>query len=195
MTPQLTTQPGLADSAPGETHLTGEQFGELMARPAESAGAELALAEAHLLVCEQCAAELASLREAICLFREASSTYADEELRRRPSWILPERRSFSRSLVPAYWVAAAAMFMTALFPLQVLRRHSVAPAPAAVSSVAASDADRDAQSDEALLEDVNSEISRSVPASMQALADPSDDETAVNSETSVPTSNQRKDQP
>jgi anti-sigma factor RsiW len=193
MTPQLTTQPGLADSAPGETHLTGEQFGELMARPAESAGAELALAEAHLLVCEQCAAELASLREAICLFREASSTYADEELRRRPSWILPERRSFSRSLVPAYWVAAAAMFMTALFPLQVLRRHSVAPAPAAVSSVAASDADRDAQSDEALLEDVNSEISRSVPASMQALADPSDDETAVNSETSVPTSNQRKD--
>ena len=193
MTPQLTTQPGLADSAPGETHLTGEQFGELMARPAESAGAELALAEAHLLVCEQCAAELASLREAICLFREASSTYADEELRRRPSWILPERRSFSRSLVPAYWVAAAAMFMTALFPLQVLRRHSVAPAPAAVSSVAASDADRDAQSDEALLEDVNSEISRSVPASMQALADPSDDETAANSETSVPTSNQRKD--
>ncbi|MGA2438955.1 MAG: hypothetical protein ABSF57_10655 [Acidobacteriaceae bacterium] len=193
MTPQLTTQPGLADSAPGETHLTGEQFGELMARPAESAGAELALAEAHLLVCEQCAAELASLREAICLFREASSTYADEELRRRPSWILPERRSFSRSLVPAYWVAAAAMFMTALFPLQVLRRHSVAPAPAAVSSVAASDADRDAQSDEALLEDVNSEISRSVPASMQALADPSDDETAVNSETSVATSNQRKD--
>jgi hypothetical protein len=85
------------------------------------------------------------------------------------------------------------MFMTALFPLQVLRRHSVAPAPAAVSSVAASDADRDAQSDEALLEDVNSEISRSVPASMQALADPSDDETAVNSETSVATSNQRKD--
>jgi len=194
MTPQLTTQPGIADSAPlGETHLTGEQFGELMARSAEAAGPELALAEAHLQVCERCAAELASLREAICLFREASSTYADEELRRRPRWILPERRSFSRSLVPAYWVAAAAMFMTALFPLQVLRRHSVAPAPAAVSSVAASDADRDAQSDEALLEDVNSEISRSVPASMQALADPSDDETAVNSETSVATSNQRKD--
>ena len=193
MTPQLTTQPGLADSAPGETHLTGEQFGELMARPAESAGAELALAEAHLLVCEQCAAELASLREAICLFREASSTYADEELRRRPSWILPERRSFSRSLVPAYWVAAAAMFMTALFPLQVLHRHSAQPAPAGVSSVASSDADRDAQSDEALLEDVNREISASVPTSMQALADPSDDETAVNSETSVATSNQRKD--
>ena len=86
MTPQLTTQPSLADSAPGKSHLTGEQFGELMAGTTEAAGGELALAEAHLLVCEQCAAELASLREAITLFREASGTYADEELRRRPRW-------------------------------------------------------------------------------------------------------------
>jgi len=200
MTPQprteeLAGQPGCGCGSPGKSHLTGEQFGELMAGTTEAAGGELALAEAHLLVCEQCAAELASLREAICVFREASSTYADEELRRRPRWILPERRSFSLSLVPAYWVAAAAMFITALFPLQVLRHHNVPQAPAGVSSVAVSNAASDAQSDEALLEDVNSEISRSVPASMQALADPSDDETAANSETSVPTSNQRKDQP
>ena len=189
MTPQLRTQPGLADSAPGESHLTGEQFGELMAGTTEAAGGELALAEAHLLVCEQCAAELASLREAICVFREASNAYADEELRLRSRWILPERRSTSLSLVPAYWVAAAAMFLTALFPLQLLRRHNVAPPPA----VATSNADRSAQSDEALLEDVNSEISATVPTPMQALADPGDDETAANSETSVPTSNQRKD--
>ena len=195
MTPQLRTQPGLADNAPGESHLTGEQFGELMAGTTEAAGGESTSAEAHLKACEQCAAELASMREAITLFREASNAYANEELRRRPRWILPERRSFSLSLVPAYWVAAAAMFMTALFPLQVLRHHNVPKAPAGVSSVAVSNAASDAQSDEALLEDVDSEISRSVPASMQALADPSDDETAANSETSVPTSNQRKDQP
>jgi hypothetical protein len=134
----------------GENHLTGEQFGELMAGTTEAAGGELALAEAHLLVCEQCAAELASLREAICFYREASIAYADEELRQRPRWILPARSSSPRSLVPAYWVAAAAMLLTALFPLQVMRRHSVAPAAASVSSVAASDAGRDAQSDEAL---------------------------------------------
>jgi hypothetical protein len=191
MTPQLRTQPGLADSAPGKSHLTGEQFGELMAGSTESAGGELAPAEAHLMVCEQCAAELASLREAICVFREASNAYADEELRRRPRWVLPERRSTSLSLVPAYWVAAAAMFLTALFPLQVLRRHSAQPQATAV--VASSTPTSSAQSDEALLEDVNSEISATVPTSMQALADPSDDETAANSETSVPTSNQRKD--
>ncbi len=191
MTPQLRTQPGLADSAPGESHLTGEQFGELMAGTTEAAGGESTSAEAHLKACEQCAAELASMKEAIALFREASNAYANEELRRRPRWVLPERRSFSRSLVPAYWVAAAAMFLTALLPLQVLRRHSAQPQ--ATAAVASSTPASSAQSDEALLEDVNSEISATVPTSMQALADPSDDETAVNSETSVPTSNQRKD--
>ena len=198
MTPQARTEEAagqFGDGAAklGESHLTGEQFGELMAGTTEAAGGELALAEAHLLVCEQCAMELASLREAICFFREASNAYADEELRQRPRWILPARSSFSRSLAPAYWVAAAAMLLTALFPLQVMRRHSVAPAAASVSSVAASAAGRDTQSDEALLADVNSEISASVPTSMQTLADPNNDGTAVNSENSVATSNQRKD--
>jgi anti-sigma factor RsiW len=198
MTPQARTeeaagQHGDGAAMLGENHLTGEQFGELMAGTTEAAGGELALAEAHLLVCEQCAAELASLREAICFYREASIAYADEELRQRPRWILPARSSSPRSLVPAYWVAAAAMLLTALFPLQVMRRHSVAPAAASVSSVAASDAGRDAQSDEALLEDVNSEISASVPTSMQALADPSDDASTASIATSDTTSNQRKD--
>jgi anti-sigma factor RsiW len=199
MTPQLTTeqlaaQSGTTECAPlGETHLTGEQFGELMGGTTETASAELAQAEAHLLVCEQCAAEFASLREAISLFREASNAYADEELRSRPRWILPARRSLSHSLIPAYWVAATAMFLTALLPLQVMRRHTHAPPAAGVSSVAASNAASNAQSDEALLEDVNSEISASVPTSMQALADPTADASTVNNETSVPTTNQRKD--
>jgi anti-sigma factor RsiW len=151
------------------------------------------VAEAHLLVCEQCAMELASLREAISLFREASNAYADKELRSRPRWILPARRSHSQSLIPAYWVAAAAMFLTALLPLQMMRRHTLAPPAAGVSSVAVSNTASDTQSDEALLEDVNSEISASVPTSMQALADPTADETAVNSKASVSTTDQRKD--
>ena len=199
MTPQRTTeqlaaQAGTTDCAAlGETHLTGEQFGELMGGTTETASAELAQAEAHLLVCEQCAAEFASLREAISLFREASNAYADKELRSRPRWILPARRSHSQSLIPAYWVAAAAMFLTALLPLQMMRRHTLAPPAAGVSSVAVSNAASDTQSDEALLEDVNSEISASVPTSMQALADPTADASTVNNETSVPTTDQKKD--
>jgi anti-sigma factor RsiW len=202
MTPQARTEEvarqfGDGSAKLGESHLTGEEFGELMAGTTEAAGGELALGEAHLLVCEQCAMELASMREAICFYREASNAYADEELRQRPRWILPERSSSPRSLAPAYWLAAAAMLLTALFPLQVMRRHRVAPAAASVSSVAASnavsDAGHDAQSDEALLEDVNSEISASVPTSMQALADPSDDASTASISTSDSTSNQRKD--
>jgi hypothetical protein len=191
MTPKPTTRSGITDSAPGENHLTGEEFGELMTRPAETAEAESTPAEAHVRVCEQCATELASLREAITLFREASSTYADEELRKMPRWEIPTRRVFTHRLVPAYWVAAAAMFLTALFPLQVLRRHNAQPQATAV--VASNTPASTAQSDEALLDDVNSEISASVPTSMQALADPNDDETVADNESSVTTSNQRKD--
>jgi hypothetical protein len=51
--------------------------------------------------------------------------------------------------------------------------------------------DRSAQSDEALLEDVDRDTSASVPASMQALADPTDGAASVNP--SVSTSTQRKD--
>jgi anti-sigma factor RsiW len=199
MTPEARTEEaagqfGDGAATRGENHLTGEEFGELMAGTTEAAGDVLAQAEAHLLVCEQCSAELASLREAICFYREASSAYADEELRKRPRWILPARSTTSRSLVPAYWATAAAMFLIALLPMQVIRRHSAASAAASVSSVAASNAaGSNAQSDEALLEDVNSEISASVPSSMQALADPNNDGTAASNATSDTTSNQRKD--
>jgi hypothetical protein len=85
------------------------------------------------------------------------------------------------------------MFLTALLPLQVMRRHTLAPPAASVSSVAVSNTASDTQSDEALLEDVNSEISASVPTSMQALADPTADASTANNETSVPTTDQRKD--
>ncbi len=160
----------------GSAHLTDEQFGALLARwPPQGAGAELALAEAHLLGCAACAAELARLRESIALFREASSAYADAELRRIPRWIPPDRRVLSHTMAPAYWVAAAAMLLTAVLPLQVLRRHAVAPRAAVAASAAASVAMGDtasaAQSDEALLDDVNREISATLPAPMQALAD------------------------
>lgn len=191
---QLAAQPGSTQHAPpGESHLTGEQFGELLARPAEAVGPEPTLAEAHLLACGQCTAELASLREAITLFRDASSAYADEQLRGIPQWKLPNRRVFSHTFAPAYWFVAAAMFLTALLPLQVMRRHKLHPAAAVVSSAAVSEPDRDAQSDEMLLDEVNREISASVPTPMQALADPSADTSTVNNETSVTTSTQRKD--
>jgi hypothetical protein len=175
----------------GEGHLTEEQFGELIAASAKAA-ADIAPAEAHVRGCEPCAAELASLRECLSLFRDASTAYADRELRRIPRVKLPARRPlFFPSLEPAYWaVAAAAIFLAALLPMQTLRRHAVQPAPAV--AVGAANASVGTESDEALLEDVNREESASVPAAMQALEDPSGSTTSTGIETSNETSDQRK---
>jgi len=186
MTPELVPHPL---TVRGGTHLTGEQFGELLSCSTETAGPEPTLAEAHLLACEACATELASLREVISLFCEASKAYAEEELRGIPRWKIPRRRLFTHTFVPVNWLTAAAIFLTALLPLQVLHRHAVQTPPAITDS----EADRSAQSDEALMDDVNRDLSATVPTSMQALDDPTDDASAADSESSDSTSTQRKD--
>jgi len=185
MTPQLVSQPVIVPPAIiAAPHLTEDQFGELIAPSAETANSSLALAEAHLISCEQCAAELAGLRESLSLFRQASIAYADSELRRLPQVSLPARPTFFPALQSAYWAAAAALVLAAFLPTQMLRRHALLPSP----SYAATVADSPVESDEALLNDVNREVSASVPDPMQALADPT---SSVDS--SVPTSTQRKD--
>jgi hypothetical protein len=197
MTPQLASQPGVAACADLDsrhlTHLTEDQFGELLTDSPGPSGSDpgpnAALAAAHLLSCRQCAAELTTLRESLSLFREATNAYAGNELRRRPQMSLPTRRLLSPALEPAYWAAAAAIVLAAFLPMQFLRQHPSQPAPSVVASVA----DRSAQSDEALLEDVNREISASVPAPMQALADPTGGEASVDLDSSAAPSTQRKD--
>jgi hypothetical protein len=177
MTPQLTLQPSLA-------HLTEDQFGELLA---DTSGPALESAKAHLLACDQCASELAGLRDSISLFRQASNAYADNELRSLPPVSLPARGVLSPALVPTYWLAAAALFLAAILPMQSLRQHRF-PAPPAVS---AGTAESTSQSDEALLEDIDSYTSASVPAPMQALADPSFSSTGITA--TIQNSDQRKD--
>ena len=144
-------------------HLTEEQFGDLLSGSGPTP--ETALAEAHFLACAQCAAELDSLRASLSLFRQATVVYADNHLRplsQEPIRIRPA------AFQSAYWAtAAAALLLAAILPLQRLHRHSPPPA-----STIARVADRPTESDEALLESVNTEITESVPTPMKALADP-----------------------
>jgi hypothetical protein len=191
MTPQLTLLPNMVPRRPGAAHLTPahlteDQFGELLSVRTSAVYPALASAEAHLLACEQCAAELAGLRESLSLFRMASNAHADNELRQMPRVSLPVRGAFSPALEPTWWVAAAAVFLAAILPMQSLRQHTFRSAPAV--SVTASDSAT--ESDEALLEDVDRDTSASVPAPMQALADPTG---SISSTASVSTSVQRKD--
>jgi anti-sigma factor RsiW len=171
------------EAQPNTRHLTEEQFGELLAPSAETSN--LALAEAHLASCEQCSAELASLRDSLSLFRKATGAYAENELRGLPQWSasrMPVRRPI---LQPVYWAVAAALLLAAVLPLEMFHRHAAPPPPATVAVTAP---DRPAVSDEALFESVNSEISEAVPTPMQALADPTSNATSF-----VQNSTQRKD--
>lgn len=188
MSPQVAPAPSIV---PINDHLTEEQFGELIAASSSTSEPGIARAEAHLRGCEQCATELSSLRECLCLFREASTAYANDQLRSVPKVVLPARRRllFFPRLQPAYMAAAAAaIILAALVPLQLLHRHAPHPLPAAAATVATAPM----ESDDALLEDVNSEVSASVPSSMQALADPTD--SAATTSTGIETSTQNPDQ-
>lgn len=195
MTPQLAPQPIIA--APAllhNAHLTSEQMEQLLS--ASSSDAAVAAARAHLVFCEACAAELAALRDSLSVFRQASSAHAANQLRSLPPLSIPTRSMLFSAMQPAQWVAAAALFLAALLPLQTsLRRQALQPAPANVANVAGGIPAQPAESDEALLQDVDQEMSASVPTPMQALADPTSDGATTQSPAQTPdqTATQRKD--
>jgi hypothetical protein len=189
MTPQLALEPTIAGHL-GGPHLTEEQFGELLAQPAGPVNSAIVAAEAHLLTCEQCAAELTALRASLSLFREASTAHADNVLRRLPQITVPVRGIFSPALQRAYLATAAAtVFLAALLPMQMLRQHA-ARSSAAVSASAPGSL---AESDEALLDDVDRDASASVPSPMRALADPTAIPSSPGFDSSISSSDQRKD--
>jgi hypothetical protein len=185
----MTAQPNLDPGS--EMHLTGDEMAELLAAKSQGQPADttdLGPVQRHLAACPECSAELSSLRESIGFFQQASVAFADRELARSERRVPQPRRMPAVPMQTAWWIAAAALLIAALLPLEARWQRELHPAPAtAVSSHADT-----AESDEALLEDINREISASVPAPMQALADPT--ETAQSGvQTSTPTSTQRKD--
>lgn len=178
----------VANSA-SSRHLSEVQFGELLDGYANKTDRALTPAEEHILVCEQCAAELATLRESLALFRTATRAYADDQLRNSAPVPIPTPRLASHGLRPLYFAAAAAMLLAAFVPMQMLHPHSRQPAQQVTTSSPTVDIQTYAtESNEALLEDVDRAASASVPDSMQALADP-----MGSTDPSIRKSNQRKD--
>ena len=148
-------------------HLNEEQIAELLAAsPGDLQQLpQLIAAQAHAAACAECAGELARMQQSLALFREASTAYAEANLHRVPVF----RPRMQRPLLqPVYWAAAAAGLLLAVLPMQV--RRPITPAPQ--TPVAATPQQNQPESDEALLESVNREVSESVPTPMAALADP-----------------------
>lgn len=148
-------------------HLNEEQIAELLAASAAELRElpELTAAQAHVAACAECAGELARMQQSIALFREASTAYAEANLHRVPVFQPRTRRP---PLQPVYWAAAAAGLLLAILPMQ-LRKPAQ---PTTQQPVAATPQQNQFESDEALLESVNREVSESVPTPMAPLADP-----------------------
>ena len=177
MTPQTSTP------STGQ-HLTEEQFGELVER--STASAETSEADQHLARCEQCREELNSTREAVLLFRDIAAAFAEREFGQsqhvKTSSFVPMHRGFSHGLL---WAAAGLLVIAGALPLELHRQDRPVPQPNRITANSA----MSGESDEALLEDISRELSASVPAPMQALADPTGNTSAS---ADVPTSTTRK---
>jgi anti-sigma factor RsiW len=150
-------------------HLTHEQLCDVIladsSLPQESTSA---IVQEHLQACLHCSAELESLRASLSLFREASTSYANNQqftrsLLQRGS-IAPPQHILTQ---PLYWAAAAVLLVAASFPFSLYRQQH-RPLPTATAVVAPNNA----ESDEALLEDVDQTLSADVPSPMEPLADP-----------------------
>jgi len=133
--------------------------------------------QAHLRACLVCSAELKSLRDSLSNFRDASVSYARQEFAQsyaQRSSIAPPHSYLSQ---PLYWAAAAVVFVAALFPLSMHRQRSVSP----VAATTASASQQTTESDEALLADIDQEVSADVPSPMAPLADPTAGATSATS--------------
>jgi hypothetical protein len=155
-------------------HLTHEQLCDVLLADSSqhSDGERNNVVEQHLQACLICSAELKSLRDSFSHFRHASIAYSRQQFAQRSS-IAPPHSVLSQ---PLYWAAAAVIFVAALFPIS-LHRQSVAREAAKTAAVAA----QTAESDEALLSDIDQKVSADVPLPMQPLADPTDETTSTTS--------------
>jgi hypothetical protein len=160
-------------------HLTHEQLCDVIladsSLPQEGTSA---IVQDHLRACLHCSAELESLRASLSLFRHASTAYAGQQFVRsllKVGSIAPPPRYLTQ---PLYWAAAAVVLVAASFPLSLYRQHH--PLPAATAVVAP----HSAESDEALLDDVDQTVSVDVPSPMEPLADPTAGSTSTESNSS-----------
>ena len=148
-------------------HLTHEQLCDMiLARSPHPLSSDFAALQHHLGSCPSCTAELASLRTSLALLRETSTSYAQQQLT-QPR--VNSTRTLPRNLFqPIYWAAAAILCIAAVLPITLHRQTPYAPAASTSTTKPANLA----QSDEALLEEINQEIAAPIPSPMQPLADP-----------------------
>jgi anti-sigma factor RsiW len=158
-------------------HLTHEQLCDLILESVPPEGSKSAALFDHLRTCPLCASEFANLQSSLSLFREAANSWSGQAFAQMQSMPLPERPK-RLALSRAYWaLAAAVVFLAAIIPFTVHPRHQ----PPSLSTATVTTPVHTAESDEALLEDIDQKLSAPIPSPMQPLADPTAGATAAQS--------------
>jgi hypothetical protein len=142
-------------------HLSDEQWLDLAGAAGDAASRQ------HLAECAACVGELAGLRGAIEQYQLAARKSADQPesfwLRQRTSAV---SRALGRRAVPRLaWMTAAAVVTLAALSL-VRQEPPTKPAPTATAQTQQAQA----ESDSALLADVQRQVQREVPEALQPAA-------------------------
>ena len=171
-------------------HLTHEQLCDLiLACSPHPLSSDYTVIEQHLRACSTCSEELTRLSRSLTLFRDASTSYASHqlaELHAQRASVLPTAHSLTR---PLYWACAAALAVAVLAPLGLRHQHPAVPAPAVAVTASA----QTEESDEALLEEVDQDISASVPSPMRPLANPAATATSTTTGSSAASTKQTRE--
>jgi len=133
-------------------HLSSEQIARWMA------GERTPAEEQHARQCPECGAELARMEAALSLFRGSVRAWSEQSIAQPQAAWKPAPVAHRWGLQPMRWaVACVVVLMLAAIPLY--RNASEKQRQAEL-----------AKADAALLEQVDAEISRAVPATMEPLA-------------------------
>jgi hypothetical protein len=153
-------------------HLSHEQLCDVLLADMSQAPADpLDMQREHLTSCLICASELDLLSGSVSRFRASSNDYVDRQFARRrlrqpfAALYQPYSRGFFNQ--PLSWTVAALVLAVTLPIGMHFRRPVASPANTLVSTAA-----QTTESDEALLEGVNQDLTAAVPSPMQPLADP-----------------------
>jgi hypothetical protein len=168
------------DAYPGK-HLTAAQIDGLLHG---DAGQDEAVAQ-HLHRCPLCAAELAELRGSIGLLRTAVTEFAVRGTMARHEGIrlakpIGARATRNLRWTPATLALAASLAVAAgLAPVSSLVREHFSAIKAAAPRAVGRTPEHSVADDDALLREIDQQLSTSVPTALEPLADPAANDTTT----------------
>jgi hypothetical protein len=171
------------DAYPGK-HLSAAQIDGLLHGDAGQGEADEAVAQ-HLHRCPLCAAELAELRGSIGLLRTAATEFAVRSTAARHEGIrlakpVPARATRNLRWMPATLALAASLAVAAgLAPVSSLVRAHFSAIKAAAPRAVGRTPEHSVADDDALLREIDQQLSTSVPTALEPLADPAANDTTT----------------